>query len=128
MTIKNCSDCGKIYVENVSGLCPECLDKEEEQERLIIDFLRKKEKASVEEIHRETGVKERTILRMMKKGRFLYYGDIAYKCESCDNLITEGRVCDECGRNILKQVDEVNEKRRKEEEKKRSGERMYTRD
>lgn len=44
MTIKNCSDCGKIYVENVSGLCPECLDKEEEQERLIIDFLRKKKK------------------------------------------------------------------------------------
>ena len=118
MALKNCSDCGKIYVENVSGLCPECLDKEEEQERLIIDFLRKKEKASVEEIHRETGVKERTILRMMKKGRFLNYGDIAYKCESCDNLITEGRVCDECGRNILKQVDEVNEKRRKEEEKK----------
>ena len=82
----------------------------------------------MEEIHRETGVKVRTILRMMKKGRFLNYGDIAYKCESCDNLITEGRVCDECGRNILKQVDEVNEKRRKEEEKKRSGERMYTRD
>ena len=30
--------------------------------------------------------------------------------------------------NILKQVDEVNEKRRKEEEHRRTGERMYTRD
>ena len=86
MALKNCSDCGKIYVENVSGLCPDCLEKEEEQERLIIDFLRKKDKASVEEIHKETGVKERTILRMMKKGRFLSYGDIAYKCESCDKF------------------------------------------
>ena len=128
MALKNCSDCGKIYVENVSGLCPDCLEKEEEQERLIIDFLRKKDKASVEEIHKETGVKERTILRMMKKGRFLSYGDIAYKCESCDNLITEGRVCDEWVRYSLKQVKEVNEKRRKDEEHRRTGERMYTRD
>jgi len=111
-----------VFVDNPSGLCPACLELEEGEEFKVVDFLRERGKASIEEIHNATGVKEKTILRMMKRGRFISDFTITYPCESCGTLISEGRLCSHCNKNIMDQVKQEEPKR---EEPKLAG-RMYT--
>ena len=127
MGLKNCSECGRIYVENPSGLCQECYAREEEDERIIGEYLREKGTASIPEIHEATGVKEKTILRMMKSGRILSHGEVVYPCERCGALISEGRVCAKCGHNFTQQVKTVWEKDGRADHD-RDGIRMYTKD
>ena len=75
------------------------------EEIKIIEFLRDKKRASIYEIHDNTGVKMKIILRMIKSGRLYQSGVIIdYPCESCGTLISEGRVCKPCSDNILNQM------------------------
>lgn len=127
MGLKNCSECGKIYVENPSGLCPECYAKEEEDEHTIGEYLREKGTASIPEIHQATGVKERTIMRMLKSGRILAKGEVVYPCELCGILISQGRVCAKCGHSFTQQVKQAAERDSREAQD-RDGIRMYTKD
>jgi uncharacterized Zn finger protein (UPF0148 family) len=109
MSIKNCPECGKLFMENPSGLCPACYAEEEVYEHKIGEYLREYGKASIEQIHEATGVKEKIILRMLKSGRLLVDGVrmISYPCDMCGAPIFEGRLCSKCGSNFAKQVNEV---------------------
>ncbi len=129
MGIKNCPECGKLYMENPSGLCPECYAKEEVYEHQIGEYLREHGKASVEKIHEETGVKEKIILRMIKSGRLLVDGIsmISYPCDMCGVPIYEGRICAKCGSSFTKQVKEVWHNKDNYDSQ-RTGLRMYTKD
>ena len=104
MGLANCKDCGKLYVQNPAGVCPDCYRIVEEQEGLGAADLRDNRRASIGEVHEATGVPEKVILKMIKKGRIV--GDITleYPCESCGKPITEGRVCAECGHRVLSQL------------------------
>jgi rRNA maturation endonuclease Nob1 len=104
MGLANCKECGKLYVQNPAGICTDCYRIVEEQEGQVAAYLRDNQRASINEVHEATGVPEKVILKMIKKGRIV--GDIAleYPCESCGKPITEGRVCAECGRRVLSQI------------------------
>ncbi|GBG57949.1 hypothetical protein SPFL3102_01669 [Sporomusaceae bacterium FL31] len=127
MGLGNCPECGKLYIENTSGLCPSCYEVEEYEELKIVEYLREKGKASIEEICNATGVREKTILRMMKRGRFKGDYEITHPCETCGVQISEGRLCPACNKNILDQV-KISEAKRQEKEEERSGVRLYSRD
>lgn len=109
MGVKNCPECGKLFMENPSGLCPACYKQEEIYEHKIGEYLREFGKSSVEEIHKATGVKEKVILRMLRSGRLFTEGQnlINYPCDMCGAPIYEGRLCSKCGSNFTKQVKEV---------------------
>jgi NMD protein affecting ribosome stability and mRNA decay len=129
MDLKNCIECGRLYVGNPSGLCPECYDKEEKEELIIVEYMREAGKASMQQIHQETGVSERTIMRMMKKGRFIGKFDISYPCEVCGTPITEGRLCIDCSKNIMDQaMNEAAKDAKKEANHYKNVGRMYTRE
>lgn len=104
MGLANCKECGKLYVQNPAGVCPDCYRIVEEQEGQVAAYLRDNRRASIGEVHEATGVPEKVILKMIKKGRIV--GDITleYPCESCGKPITEGRVCAECGHRVLSQL------------------------
>ena len=104
MGLANCKECGKLYVQNPAGICPDCYRIVEEQEGQVAAYLRDNRRASIGEVHEATGVPEKLILKMIKKGRIV--GDITleYPCESCGRPILEGRVCAECGRRVLEQL------------------------
>ena len=104
MGLANCPECGKLYVENPSKLCPECYRIEEENEDKVAQYLRANRRASISEIHEATGVDEKIILKMIKKGRITGDIQVEYPCESCGKPILEGRVCAECGRRVLEQI------------------------
>lgn len=129
MNIRNCPECGKVYLENPAGLCPDCYDKEQQDADKVADFLRDHPRSHINDIHEATGVKHKVILRMLKKGRIM--GDISYPCESCGKAIMEGRLCVDCSGNILGQLKPSVEgkspdtpKREEEPKKKNSG--MFT--
>ena len=102
--LANCKECGKLFVQNPSGLCPDCYRLEEEQEEKVAGYLRHNRRASIGEINEATGVPERIILKMVKKGRITGDIQVEYPCESCGKPILEGRVCGECGKRVLDQI------------------------
>ena len=104
MGLANCKECGKLFMQNPAGVCPDCYRLEQDQEELVAKYLRDHRKASITEVNEATGVPEKIILKMVKKGRIT--GDISldYPCESCGKPIQEGRVCRECSQNVLSQV------------------------
>ena len=104
MGLANCRECGKLYVENPAKLCPDCYRIEEENEEKVAKYLRGNRGASIPDIHEATGVDEKIILKMIKKGRITGDIQVEYPCESCGKPILEGRVCAECGRRVLEQL------------------------
>lgn len=130
MGLKNCSECGKIYLENAVKLCPDCYEAEEAHERTIGEYLREHGRSSIEQIHQATGVKEKTIVRMLKSGRLFADGMIGYPCGMCGVVIYEGRLCAACGVGLVKQAQKSNENReeQKRAEHERLGVRMYSKD
>jgi len=130
MGLRNCTDCGKLCMENPSKLCLECYAQEEIHEHAIGEYLRETGRATIEEIHKATGVKEKIIVRMLKSGRLFSDGLIGYPCEMCREPIYDGRLCSKCSSGLAKQVQRVNENRDHEERAghQRNGLRMYTKD
>lgn len=126
MNLINCLHCGRICVETPSKMCPKCMEQEEEAELLVIEFLRKNGRSSVEEIKDATGVHEETILRMLKKGRFVGDFVVQYPCELCGALITEGRLCSSCSQSIMEQAKTEAEKDAKKAENFKKAGRMYS--
>lgn len=106
MGLKNCPECGRLFVDNPSGMCVACYKQAEEDELTVANYLREVRKASLEEIHKATGVKEKIILRMIRRGRITSDFFITYPCETCGVPIHEGRVCPACSKNILEQVND----------------------
>lgn len=129
MKLINCGECGNVCVENPSRLCPQCVRDEEEAEDRVAEYLRNASRASLEDIHRATGVKHKVILRMLKRGRIVSDAIITYPCETCGAPISGGRVCDACSKNIVGQLKQPEEwKPEKRQESVRKDEKMYTRD
>jgi len=129
--IRNCIECGKVCIENPSKLCPDCYAEEEQNEHAVGEFLRDHGKAPIHEIHLATGVKEKTIVRMLKSGRLFAEGMVGYPCESCHDIIYEGKLCVKCMSGFIGQVREAqanDEKRAQEEQLQQRGVRMYTKE
>lgn len=104
MGLTNCSGCGKLMLDNPRGICPDCYAQEEQDELAIVEFLREKKRSSVEDIHKATGVKYKTIMRMIQEKRILSDMEITYPCESCGTPILQGRLCASCNKGILDQL------------------------
>lgn len=126
MGLANCPECGKLYVENAARVCPECYRRQEDDAERVMEYLRDADKATLEEIHQATGVKHKIILRLLHSGRIMG-SNISYPCETCGTLISTGRLCDKCSRNILEQiqVDEKHEEHERQSVSVKTRSRMY---
>lgn len=130
MGLANCKECGKLYLQNPAGVCPECYQIEAENEEKVADYLKENRNASISAVHEATGVPERIILKMIKKGRITGDFQVEYPCEKCGKPILDGRMCPECSRRVLEQLKpEIKPSPRQAEPApvKRSGEGVHTR-
>lgn len=103
MNLRNCPECGKLFVYNHRNLCPECLKKDEEDFDIVRDFLYKNPKATVEEISKKTGVSSKSILEFLKEGRLMLRSNnvnIILSCELCGEPIVSGRLCEKCSKKF----------------------------
>ena len=106
--LKNCSECGRLYMEIGQGMCQDCFLKEQEMEQVVYSFVRDHDKCSIKEIVDGTGVKEKVVFRMLKAGRFIASGlEISYPCQACGAPITTGKLCAKCSKDIRNQAERL---------------------
>jgi flagellar operon protein (TIGR03826 family) len=104
--LANCPSCGQLFVKDVRNICPSCYKSEEDSFEKVYDFIRdqKNRRATLPEVSKATGVKERTIIRFIKEGRIRVadFPNLTYPCESCGMPIREGKLCDACRTKLRK--------------------------
>ncbi len=131
MQLKNCRWCGKVFAHPSDAVCPDCRQQEDEEFETVFQYLKEKRNANIDEVHEETGVDKRRIIKFIRQGRLLSDSgkpfDIFAECESCGDPIREGRFCDRCTQTLQEKVDGLEQKEEAPPPRRR-GDRMYTAD
>lgn len=97
--LRNCPQCGKVFMLVARNLCPACIELEEKQYDEVREYLRKNAGATVEQIIEDTGVEEPKVLRWMRDGRLVIVGaggKQAAVCQRCGRLVEKGNLCSKC--------------------------------
>ena len=105
--LRNCPQCGRVFSYLGRNLCPRCLDKEEDEFKLVRHYIRENPGATITETAEGTGVAEQTILRFVRDGRLVSQGlrsSVVLECDRCGRSITEGRYCVSCQQELEREV------------------------
>lgn len=107
MNLRNCPECGHLFEFTVRDLCPDCVNKEENDYELIKSCLRHNPGAGILEISEKTEVSEKKIIAFLKNGRLILEptNAIMLNCERCGRVIRTGRYCDDCCASIDKIIE-----------------------
>ncbi|AZR73905.1 hypothetical protein BBF96_11195 [Anoxybacter fermentans] len=129
MQLKNCIECGKVFVHPTMNICSECYEEEEKDFEKVKEYLWDKASASIDEIHKMTGVSKKRIIKFIKSGR-ITAGELNFEnvltCESCGEPIKEGRYCKKCSERLFKGLTEGLEEKKVEKSDTRKSAKMYT--
>ncbi len=103
--LRNCPVCGKVFVKINRNLCPDCIDKEEQEFEEVRKYLKDNPGASVMEIAEVTSVDENKILKWMREGRIdvTFTGGVGLNCKRCGVQITAGNLCAKCAKALANQ-------------------------
>lgn len=106
MKLQNCSECGKIYLQTMGDLCPNCVMEEDDDFKKIKELvLELKHSFSAEELHEKTGVSMKRIIKFIRQGRLQFANiQLTLTCESCGEPIEEGRYCSNCKAKMLQEL------------------------
>lgn len=106
--VRNCRKCGKIY-NYIGGapICPVCKQEEEEDFKRVKEYLYDNPGANMSQISEALDVTVDKIKRFLKEGRLEIVGDdgnMVLECETCGKSIRTGRFCEECERNLTRDL------------------------
>ncbi len=100
MSIRNCPECGRIFEFVFKNLCPECIQKEDNESEAVIDYLKNNPGVGIPEISEATGISVDKIIKMLKSGRLIIVceknGINLLTCERCGKPIVNGSFCLQC--------------------------------
>ena len=95
--LRNCSNCGKIFMSNGEKICPNCVQEQKELELVVVEYVRDHPKCKIHEIMEETQAPESLIRRLIEEGRFEQIGvNLSYPCKKCGKPIIAGQYCEDC--------------------------------
>ena len=97
--LKNCANCGRMFVATRGeNLCRDCMIKEEEKERAVLDYVREHQGCPIQEVIEAMGVTDKFIKNMINKGLFANVDrtDFFYPCQACGKPIKNGTYCSDC--------------------------------
>lgn len=102
MELRNCIQCGKLFVYISKALCPDCLKKENEMFEKVRDYINQNPDSSLKKVSEKTGVDTKKILGFLKEGRLLLKKANAniLNCEVCGEAILTGRYCEKCAKEL----------------------------
>ena len=113
--LKNCSNCGKLFIQtHGEKLCRECTIQEEEKQREIMDYIHDHQGCSITEVMTNLNVSKKLVNNMINKGFFgnLKRSRASYTCQSCGKPINIGNTyCRECLRQLRNQTKKIAEQR-----------------
>jgi flagellar operon protein (TIGR03826 family) len=105
--LRNCPQCGKVFMYMVRNLCPACIDLEEKQYEEVKDYLQKNPGAQIEQIVEDTGVDESKVLRWMRDGRLVVAdtgGRPVLVCQRCGRQVERGSLCPKCAQFLTEEI------------------------
>ena len=105
--VRNCKKCGKIFNYIGTPMCPACGEKDESDFRRVKEYLYNNPGATMSEISVVLEVSIEKITRFLKDGRLEIIGgegNLVLECEGCGKSIKTGRFCDDCARDITKDL------------------------
>lgn len=107
MTIKNCTRCGRVFqaVGN-QKLCSRCRSTDDEDFKVVREYVYDNPEAAIKDIAEETGVSEKQILKFLRAGKLILKGEnsMVLDCERCGKAIKTGRYCDECANQMAREL------------------------
>lgn len=109
MEVRNCPQCGKLFVYAGRNLCLDCIGREELQFEAIKTHLREHPGCTVDALHEATGVPRQLILRFLREGR-LVKGDLAegeLRCRRCGRAISSGALCAGCAQRVGEELEDA---------------------
>ena len=131
MDLKNCPKCGKLFAKKTSHkLCPVCRDSEEEDFEKVKDYLWDNPNATIDEVHRETGVERETIIKFVRDDRLIAEGievNFDLECKRCGEPIAKGKYCASCQRDLVNGFN-PNKSDKKNKKKGKSQDKMFTKE
>lgn len=109
--VRNCRRCGKIF-SYFSGppICPVCKQLDETDFKRVKEYLYQNPGATLQQVSSELEISVDKIKRFLKEGRLEIVGEDAnlfLECESCGKAIKTGRFCDECEKNLTRDLSAV---------------------
>lgn len=108
MNLRNCSQCGKLFVYVNRNICPDCLGKEEEMFEEVRKYLRDNPGSRIKEVSEATEVPEDKIIRFLREGRIISDNlDAGLFCETCGKPISSGYTCKECKEKLRKGLQSI---------------------
>ncbi len=108
--IRNCKRCGRIF--NYLGgqqLCYDCRNEDEKIFRKVKEYLYEHPGATISQVSMDLDVSMERIKAYLREGRLEIIdegGNMVLECESCGKSIRTGRFCDECSRELARQLKE----------------------
>ncbi|MBE6023079.1 MAG: hypothetical protein E7231_07585 [Cellulosilyticum sp.] len=110
METKVCVSCKSIFYY-IAGpvVCPKCRAAEEEQFKIVKEYLRENPGANLPEVSEATGVNSKLILRFLREERLEVSANspISITCERCGKNILTGTMCNECQSEMLKTLNKM---------------------
>lgn len=105
--LRNCPQCGKVFMYMVRNLCPACIELEEQQYEDVRTYLRKNPGAQVEQIVEDTGVDEAKVMRWLRDGRLEVAdagGRPVLTCQRCGRRVEKGTLCPTCMQVLAQEI------------------------
>ncbi|MEI7025670.1 TIGR03826 family flagellar region protein [Paenibacillus sp. y28] len=111
MNVANCTRCGKIYIKNSYGMCPQCIKDIEVEYEKCLKYLRENRSCTLQELSAGTGVAFSQITRFIREGRISIANapNMTYPCEMCGTQIRDGNICESCRGKLVKDVRNMHE-------------------
>lgn len=105
--LKNCPRCGKLFAYSCSSICNNCLNAEEEEFKLVKEYIYDNPGAIIPEVSDATGVSVDKIMRFLREERLEISSEnsnLILECESCGKPIKSGKYCEECKTKIASEI------------------------
>lgn len=97
--LRNCSKCGRLFGYTGRPLCSFCIEEQEDEYKIVRDYLYDNPGSNVVEVSEATGVDSEQIMRFLREERLQISSEnvnMLLECESCGKPITTGRFCHAC--------------------------------
>jgi flagellar operon protein (TIGR03826 family) len=97
MPLSNCKRCGSVFARTNKSICPKCFEKEEEDFKRAVDWLRENPGRTIQKLSDETGIKQSLVLQWIREKRItIGQASGLLCCNKCGVPIQSGNYCDHC--------------------------------
>ncbi|MGG1616015.1 TIGR03826 family flagellar region protein [Paenibacillus sp. NRS-1781] len=128
MNLDNCPRCGKLFIMNVRGICPNCMKEIELEYEQCVKYIRENKGCHMHELSEATGISVKQVTTFIREGRISIANapNMTYPCEVCGTPIREGHMCDSCRTRLTKDLHQAASESSKQDQSNGMGSGTYS--